>query len=154
MIAKKDAIAMTEFLHYIKKFDDESIKKIPSKMMNFFKDNCDKNYECNFDYNKPLDELELTPETHALIGLVCYKYWCETDEDRSALRKKWKENEIIKEEKLREEASPENLFKTNRLRDEAREKELEESKMIVVDEPKGLFAKIVAFFKGIFKKNK
>ena len=111
MVAKKDAIAMAEFLYYIKKFDKVYIDKIPKKLMELFKENYDKEYVCNFDYNKPLKELSLTPETQALINMVCYKYWCESDEQRRALKEKWQENSDKKEKELREKYNPDNIFK-------------------------------------------
>lgn len=157
MVTQKDAIGISQFLHYIKKFDSEVVNRIPKKMMSFLNENADKDYVCDFDYNKPLGELELTPEAHALIGLVCYKYWCETEEQKQALKAKWKENEKIKEAELEKEVSPEYLFRTSRLKDEEREKELEEEReheanLIAVEEPKGIFGKIIAFFKGLFGK--
>lgn len=111
---RKDAIAMAEFLHYIKKFDQVYIDKIPRKFMEMLKENYDKEHICEFDYNKPLKELSLTAETHALINLVCYKYWCENDEQRKALKEKWQENSDIIEKELREKYNPDNIFKNNK----------------------------------------
>ena len=48
MVEKRDAIAMTEFLHYIKKFDQSYIDKIPNNLMNLIIENSDKDYICSF----------------------------------------------------------------------------------------------------------
>ena len=114
MVEKKQAIAMAEFLYYIKKFDQKYIDKIPKKLMELFENNYDKEYVCDFDYNKPLKELSLTRETQALINIVCYKYWCENDEQRKDLKKKWKENSDKKEKELGEKYNPDNIFKNNK----------------------------------------
>lgn len=90
---RKYAIAMTEFLYYLKGFPDEYIKKIPTKLLNFFEENCDKNYTCNFDYNKNLEELCLRDETYGLISMICYNYWCETPKEKKEYLKILNENE-------------------------------------------------------------
>ena len=66
-ISIKYANAMSEVLYYLKGIRQEDIEKIPKKLIIFFKENCSKNYECNFDYTKPLNELDLQEETKGLI---------------------------------------------------------------------------------------
>lgn len=45
------AIAMTEFLYLLKGFPIEDVNKIPNKVLDFFEQNKDNDYICNFDYN-------------------------------------------------------------------------------------------------------
>ena len=85
MINEKYGIAITETLHYLKGINQEDINKIPKKFMVFLKENASKNYSCNFDYTKPLKELNLTNETKGLISMICLNYWCETDEQKKLL---------------------------------------------------------------------
>ena len=152
MVSERYAIAMTEFLHYIKIFDDSVIEKIPSKMMLLFEENCDKDYICNFDYNKPLKELQLREETQSLINMVCYKYWCENDEERKLLEDKWRENGIKKEEEAREKYNPDNIFKQDEEKIMESQEVPKENMLIEVDKNKSFFRKIIDFIKGIFNR--
>ena len=158
MVEKRDAIAMTEFLHYIKKFDQSYIDKIPNNLMNLIIENSDKDYICSFDYNKPYDELELTPETHALISLICYKYWSD-DEQKKVFMSRWKENSINKDKELHEKYNVDNIFKKEEKIEELKETEEVEESIIeenlpVSTEKQSFISRIVSFVKNIFRKNK
>ena len=89
-----NSIANSEFLWYLKGFDEKYTKMIPKGVLEIIERNRAKSYTCSFDYTKPLSELELTSRTHALINLICYKYWCANDEERNELLEKWKENSL------------------------------------------------------------
>lgn len=137
--------AMAELLHYLKGIRQEDINKIPTKLMNFIKENASKNYECSFDYNKPLKELDLLDETRGLIGMICYNYWCETAEQKSEYLNKLNENEKHYQQMLREKYNPDNLFKNKKQENE----EVQETQMIVQEEK--WYKKI---FDKLFKKLK
>lgn len=116
MVDKKYEIAMAEVLHYLKGIRKEDIEKIPSKLMDFFKDNSSKDYVCKFDYTKTLNDLELDlkDETRGLIAMICLNYWCETEEKKRNFIKKLNQNEIAYQEELRKKYNPDNIFKNNR----------------------------------------
>lgn len=83
----KYATAMTEVLYYLKGIRQEDVDKIPKKLIKYLKENALKNYECKFDYTKPLTELNLQEETKGLIAMICLNYWCETEEQKKKLCK-------------------------------------------------------------------
>ena len=122
--------AMAELLHYLKGIRQEDINKILTKLMNFIKENASKNYECSFDYNKPLKELDLLDETRGLVGMICYNYWCENAEQKSEYLNKLNENEKNYQQMLREKYNPDNLFKNKKQENE----EVQETQMIVQEE--------------------
>ena len=130
MVSIQYSNAMAELLHYLKGIRQEDINKIPTKLMNFIKENASKNYECSFDYNKPLKELDLLDETRGLIGMICYNYWCETAEQKSEYLNKLNENEKNYQQILREKYNPDNLFKNKKQEKE----EIQETQMIVQEE--------------------
>ena len=70
----KYANAMAEVLYYLKGIRDEDLAKIPKKLIDFLEENSNKNYICNFDYTKPLKELNLTDESKGIIAMICYYY--------------------------------------------------------------------------------
>ena len=114
MINERYGIAITETLHYLKGINQEDINKIPKKFMVFLKENASKNYSCNFDYTKPLKDLDLLSETRGLIAMICLNYWCETDEQKKVFVNKLNENELKHQEDLRKLYNPDDIFKSQK----------------------------------------
>lgn len=97
----KYKIAISETLHYLKGIRQDDVNKISNKFMNFLRNNKAKNYECNFDYTKPLNQLNLTNETRGLIAIICLNYWCETEKQKNNFRNHLNKNEICYYEKTK-----------------------------------------------------
>ena len=93
MINEKNANAMAEVIYYLKGIKQEDIDKIPEKLIQYLNKNAAKEYQCDFDYNKPLKELNLLDETRGIIGMICYNYWCITDEQKQQYLSKLTYNE-------------------------------------------------------------
>ena len=110
MISVRYANAMSETLHYLKGIKQEDVDKIPKKFIAFLKENASKEYICNFDYNKPLKELNLLDETKGIIGTICLNYWCITQEQKQEYLNRLNENERKYQEILREKYNSNNIF--------------------------------------------
>lgn len=95
MLEERYGIAMAETLHYLKGISQDDVDKIPKKLMQFLKDNASQDYKCEFDYTKPLNELNLTDEAKGLIAMICLNYWCETDEQKIKFRNHLNANEQV-----------------------------------------------------------
>lgn len=117
MIKVKYADAMKEVLHYLKGIREEDINKIPRNFIKFLEKNASKEYNCDFDYTKPLEELNLMDESKGIIGLICYKYWCETDEQKQRILRKLDENEKKTQEELRKIYNTDDIFNKKNKRD-------------------------------------
>ena len=111
MVNERYSKAMAETLHYLKGISQNDIKKIPNKFIQFLKENALQNYECNFDYTKPLKDLKLLDETRGLISMICLNYWCESEEQKHNFIKHLNENEIRYQEELREKYNVDEIFK-------------------------------------------
>jgi len=111
MINVQNANAIAEVIYYLKGIRQEDIDKIPETLLEYLNNNASKEYECNFDFNKPLNELELLEETRGIIGMICYNYWCETEEQKANYIKKINQNEKKYQEELRKKYNPDNIFK-------------------------------------------
>ena len=111
MINQRYKIAISETLHYLNGIKQDDIHKIPDKFMNFLKANKSKNYECDFDYTKPLNELQLMDETRAIIGMICLNYWCETEEQKIKFRNHLNVNEQAYQETLKIKYNGDDIFK-------------------------------------------
>lgn len=111
MLKERYRIAMAETLHYLKGISQDDVDKIPKKLMQFLKDNASQDYKCEFDYTKPLNELNLTDEAKGLIAMICLNYWCETDEQRIKFRNHLNANEQVYQEELRKKYNVDDIFK-------------------------------------------
>ena len=111
MVSVQYANAMAETLHYLKGIRKEDVDRIPKKFMNFLEENASKDFVCDFDYTKPLNELNVQKETKGLIGYICLNCWCITDKQKEDFISKLKENERKYQEELRKKYNPDDIFK-------------------------------------------
>lgn len=145
MISERYKVAISETLHYLNGIKQDDINKIPDKLMNFLRDNKLKGYECNFDYTKPLNELQLMDETRAIIGMICLNYWCETEEQRNNFKKHLNANEMKYQEELNKKYNPNNIFKTRDIKVETAK-----NSVAIMEYKEPTFTKIKNWFKRIF----
>ncbi len=114
MVSVKDANAMAEVIYYLKGIRQEDVDKIPKKFIQFLNENASKEYICNFDYNRPLKELNILDETRGIIGMICYNYWCVTEQQKELYLNKLSQNEQQYQEILHEKYNLDNLFKNRK----------------------------------------
>ena len=111
MVNERYGIAMAETLHYLKGISQDDINKIPDNLITFLKNNASQNYECKFDYTRPLKELNLKNETRGLIAMICLNYWCETEDQKNSFIEHLNKNEKKYQEELRKEYNIDDIFK-------------------------------------------
>lgn len=149
MVSERYGIAFAETLYYLKGINQDDINKIPKLFMNFLRENADAKYECKFDYDKPLDELELTAETKGMIAMICLNYWCDTEENKKIFVKHLNENEIKYQEELRRKYNVNDMFKRT---DEPKEKKkTQENELPVQVENDGIIKRILKKIKSCFR---
>lgn len=130
------AYAMREVLEYLKGIRKEDLDKIPYNVLKYLEENASREYECNIDYEKPLKELNLMNESKGIIGWICYKYWCDTEEKKREFLNKLNENEKKFEETLKENYDVDNIFFKNRKRDYSKKIQFKENDLIIKKESK------------------
>ena len=145
---------MAEVLWYLKGIKEDDINKIPKDIINFIKQNASKEYNCTFNYNKPLKELNLLDESRGIIAMLCYKYWCTTKEQKEMYLKKLNNNEANYQMKMNEKYNSNNLFKNNNQKSANTQNNENNTKMIEYKESifKRLFAKMKNMCKAFTKK--
>ena len=136
MINEKYSIAMCEILQYLKGINQEDLNKIPSKFIKFLNDNCSKNYECDFDYNKPLKELNISEEARGIIAMICLNYWCITDEQKEKFKSHLTKNELKFQEEMRRKYNPDIFFKNKVEKNVVDTVEIEHKELIKYKEQK------------------
>lgn len=115
MVSIRNANAMAEVIYYLKGIKQEDIDKIPKKFIQYLNENASKEYKCDFDYNKPLKELNLLDETRGIIGMICYNYWCVTEKQKEQYVKRLSQNEQQYQKNLNEKYNPDNIFGKKKL---------------------------------------
>ena len=145
----KYATAMTEVLYYLKGIRQEDINKIPENLIEFFETNCLKEHKCEFDYTRPLSELKLQEETKGLIAMICYNYWCETEEQKQSFVSKLNKNEIMYEEELKKKYDIKKVFEAKK----SVNNEVEEKQIYMVEYRENIFKKMWEKIKKMFRKN-
>ena len=93
--------ASVDVLDILSHMSSSEQEKVSRKFVEFLKDNSSEDYVSNLDYTKSLDQMELSEEARGLIAIMYRNYWC-TAEEKQALDAKFIENEVKKQEELRE----------------------------------------------------
>ena len=90
--------AYADIYYILNALEEEYLRKIPDKLIEFFRDNAEPHYLSRIDLNKPLKNQKISDETEQIICLLNLEYWC-TEEEKEELLKKYKMNqEIIQQE--------------------------------------------------------
>lgn len=143
MVSVKYSEAAVEVLDILKYTREEDVKKIPKKFMKFLENNKSKTYTSNLDYTKDIKDMNLKPETEALLGIIYMKYWA-NEEEKIKFQEKIKNNEIAYQEKLKAKYNTDNLFK---------QKEVENKEELpTIIKQKSFFKKIIDKIKNIFRR--
>lgn len=150
---KKDeySIAYAEVLHYLKGIRKKQIMLIPKGLIEYFKANKSQTYKCDFDYNKPLNEIEISDKAKGIIGMICLNYWSNSNNEKKIFLEKIEENEKIYQKELNEKYSYDNIFKKSN-----KDKDLENEEKLLDLEPTKkvkLFEKIINKLKQYFNKD-
>ena len=148
MVSVRNANAMAEVIYYLKGIKQEDIDKIPRKFIQYLNENASKEYKCDFDYNKPLKELNLLDETRGIIGMICYNYWCVTEKQKEQYLKRLSQNEQQYQKILNEKYNPDNIFgkkKLDFIENTTNPTEITEYK-------ESIFKKLINKIKSIFSK--
>ncbi len=142
--------AATEVLAILDNTDKEAVSKIPKKFMDFLKDNSSKTYKLNFDKTKTIKELNLKPETQALLGLIYLKCWA-NEQQKVEFTERAKENEKKYQKELTEKYSTDNLFKnrgTSKLENAMKEQQIS----LIKVKKDNFIQRIINKIKSIFRR--
>lgn len=88
-----------EVYDILKNTDQELLDKIPTKFMDFIKDNMNTDYQTNIKTDLEIDKQTLLKETESILSLIYRSYWA-TDEEKQNFKLKDNE-ELLKAEELK-----------------------------------------------------
>ena len=148
-----DKQAVAEVLEILSNSEKEITNKIPENFMRFLKENADKEYKVNIDFNNEHWDDTIKKETKVILALI-YRDYLVSEEEKIILLKEEKERLDKEEQELHEKYKPDNLFKNNvtttkKENIEEKQEELNNMKMIEVKEDswfKKIWKKIISMF--------
>lgn len=148
--------AYTEVLEILKYLPKEEYEKIPEERIEFFKNNCAKDYSFKFDISKTLEEQKFLKETNSII-IILFRDYFATDKQKEKLQKILLENERKYQEKQKEIYNPDKLFEkpnTMKIENETQNNKTANMQLIEVKNESKLrliFEKIISWIKNLKK---
>ena len=144
------SMAATEVLEGLKNFKKEDVEKISPQFLEFLKSKKLDNYKAEFDFSKPITELELRGSSKAMLGMIYRTYWC-NEEEKKEYDKLLRKNSIEHQKQLREKYNPDEIFKKSNMVNSEKESTQKNNQIIKRTEEKWykkLKSIIIKFFRG------
>lgn len=141
--------AAVEVLDILDHTVEEKVNLIPTKFINYLKENAAKDYVAKLDYSKPINEMNIKIETKGILGTICRNWWW-NEEEKQEYARLVREKEIKKQEEAREKYNPDDIFK-NRHKEVLEETQTQENTTSIVEYKEGIFNRFVNFLKRLLK---
>lgn len=145
MVSVEYSEAITETLDILKHTRKEDVNKIPSKFMDYLKENASKTYKPELDHTKKIKDMQLKRKTKAILAIIYKKFWCDS-EKKKEFDNTLKNNEIEYQKELREKYNPDNLFKNK-----VSQVETVDNSVAMVEYKESIFKKFINKIKSIFR---
>lgn len=125
---------------------DEFIKKIPNDIYKMILEKKNKEYNPEYTFELPLEKQNISRRSLSVIALFDVNYWSSLDR-KSKLKNMFKQNEQIRQNKLREKYNPEDIFNNKKDRDNKDKENIE-----IIKKKESIFKRILVKIKNIFRK--
>ena len=137
-----------EVYEILENTENELLEKIPTKFMNFIKENMNGNYKTNIQRDVDIDKQLLLKETEAVLSLIYRSYWA-TDEEKQEFAIKDQQEFIKKEEKKKEQYQWKDIYQVFEERKNINKIAIDNNLMVIKKENfiKKFFNKILSIFK-------
>lgn len=142
------AIALAEVDEILNFMDEYYQKKIPEKLRKLISSNKLSDYNILIEPNIPIKEQKISRKALQILSVINYNYWCEGEENKKKLIEKYKQNELIKQEKLKKLYNSDNLFKT---KNKTYKKNDKNKQLVVCNKKENFITKIFNKIKKILK---
>ena len=100
----------SEVYGILKALGDRYINKLPKTVLKVITESKEENYNPEYSMSIPLKEQEINRKSLAMIALLHYNYWCETEEDRVKLKNILEINEEKHQKEMKERYSNDKIF--------------------------------------------
>lgn len=140
----------SEVYGILKALGDKYINKLPKTVLKVITESKEENYNPEYSMSIPLKEQDINRKSLAMIALLHYNYWCETEEDRAKLKNILETNEEKHQKEIKEKYSNDKIF--NRATTKIKEKTISEKVDRFVEVSNQSTANIVEYKQSFFNK--
>lgn len=147
---KETRVAYAEIISFINLLPQDKQEKIPKNLIEYFKEEMDKDSKRELTTDIPLENQNLKNATWDLIAILYLKYLCEDEEEKKELEQIYAENERTYREEIKEKYNPEKILEN---REKKNTEQQDEVKNLPIEVKKENFIqKIIKFINKIFHK--
>lgn len=147
---KETRVAYAEIISFINLLPQDKQEKIPKNIIEYFKEEMDKDSKRELTTDIPLENQNLKNATWDLIAILYLKYLCEDEEEKKELEQIYAENERTYREEIKEKYNPEKILEN---REKKNTEQQDEVKNLPIEVKKENFIqKIIKFINKIFHK--
>lgn len=100
----------SEVYGILKALGDKYIDKLPKTVLKVITECKEENYNPEYSMSIPLKEQDINRKSLAMIALLHYNYWCETEEDRTKFKNMLETNEEKHQKEMKEKYSNDKIF--------------------------------------------
>ena len=152
----------SEVYGVIKALGKEYIRKLPKTVLKVIIENREENYNPKYNMSISLKKQDVNRKTLAMIALLHYNYWCDTEEDRQKLKTILENNEEKHQKEIREKYSNDKIFNNSNIKKEEEKENIKETEIKnevlldsnIVEYKQSFFSKIVDKIKKWVKRFK
>jgi len=101
----------SEVYNIVLAMGQEYINKLPHSLWNMLETQRDTSFNPKFTPEDIMSGKNISDDALAVISLIHYNYWCESEEEKHQLESIIHNNEDKYEKELREKYDPNNIFK-------------------------------------------
>lgn len=150
---KKYAKAYTEVLEILRHIPQEEFNRIPKSELQFYEDNCDKNYKYEYNQELSVDKQPISKEANTVIVAIYMNYFA-NEKQKGIIEKILKQNSIEEEKIKNEKYNVDKIFEKNKSNNaDEGIRHNEEHLPIDIDKSEDKFIKkIINKIKKLFKK--
>ncbi len=147
---KETRVAYAEIISFINLLPQDKQEKIPKNIIEYFKEEMDKDSKRELTTDISLENQNLKNATWDLIAILYLKYLCEDEEEKKELEQIYAENERKYREEIKEKYNPEKILEN---RGKKNTEQQDEVKNLPIEVKKENFIqKIIKFINKLFHK--
>ncbi|MBR2743899.1 MAG: hypothetical protein IKE01_01195 [Clostridia bacterium] len=148
---KKYARAYTEVLELLKHIPEDEVDKIPKTELQFYENNCDKNYKYEYNDELRVDEQIISREANTVIIAIYMNHFA-NENQKSVIEKILKQNSVEEEKKKEEKYDIDKIYERNRKMQESGEINKENLPVDISKNEDSLIKRIINKIKSLFKR--
>lgn len=137
-----------EVYEILKNTDEELVKKIPNKFLEFIKNNMNSDYVINIQKDIEIDKQKILLETEGILSLIYRSYWA-TEEEMKQFKNKERQEFLNEEKRKQEKYEGKNIDEIFEKRKNLNKVILDNNLMVIKEE--SFIKKILNKIKKVFK---